>query len=141
MSELLITVSTLLFYAVCTGAFVWYGVGLLDFCMDYPNPFWKLRYMAAKRHTDDVEVLSKWLATAEVADFEDKAQIMTAHYKEIAAKAPGFKRWICVFCLSTFIGMIISLIIASILVSLYGWWVILYYFAVFPSIGFIGSAK
>lgn len=139
MPELLITVATLLFYSVCTGAFTWYGVALLDFCMDYPNPLWKLRYTAAKRHTKEITKLRRWAVTAKYADFEDKAELMNAQYKEIAAKSPGFKRWICVFCLSTFIGMFISLIIASILVSLYGWWVILYYFSVFPVIGFIGA--
>jgi len=141
MYVMLITVFSLLAYGVATGVFVWYGVALLDFCMDYPNPFWKWRYWAAKRFTKDPAALEQWLEVASGADFEDKAALMEAHYQEIAAKAPGFKRWICVYCLSTFVGVFVAGIIAIILVSLYGWGVILYWLSVFPTIGFIGASK
>lgn len=135
---MLINIASLLFYSAATGFCVMYGVKLLDFCMDYPNPLWKIRYNIAKSFTDDIDALESFKATADIAEADDRPEIMKEAYRKIVTEKPGFKRWTCVWCMATFIGIFISLIVAAFLVPLYGWWVILYWSAVFPFIAAFG---
>lgn len=139
MHELLSYFAGVFVLAWATGILVYYGVHLLDFCMHFPNPFWKVRYWLAKRYTKKPDELKKWLEVAQSAPYGDKAEIMQGHYEEIAAANPGFKRWICTFCLSTFVGIFVAGAGVVIIAPVFGWWSALYFWAVFPVIGFLGK--
>lgn len=131
-------VATLLFYSSATAFCVFHGVKLLDFCMDYPNPLWRIRYRLAMYYTADRAALEANKAIADAATASEKPEIMRAVYDLIVAENPRFKRFTCIWCLATFTGIFISLIIAAVLLPLYGWWVILYWWSVFPFIAFFG---
>lgn len=138
MLDLLFTIGSLLFYSCATGFCVLFGVKLLDFCMDYPNPLWKWRFNIAMRYTTDPVKLENTRAAADLQDAADKPVIMQGAYDEVVTQAPAFKRFVCIWCLATYIGLFASSAIALILLSLYGWWVILYWLTVFPWIAAFG---
>lgn len=138
MFDVLTIVGSLLIYSAATGFCVMFGVKLLDFCMNYPNPLWKIRWCIAARFTDDRYTLLRNTVTARNATAEQKPEIMKSVYESIVTEKPGFKRWTCIWCMATFIGIFISLIIAAFLLPLYGWWVALYWWCVFPFIAFFG---
>ena len=139
MLDLLLTIGTLLAYSCATGFCVLYGVKLLDFCMDYPNPLWQIRYRLAMRYTTDRTQLATMKATADAqADPNDKPVIMQAAYEAVVAQDPAFKRWTCIWCLATYTSLFAATGVALILLSLYGWWVILYWLTVFPWVAAFG---
>lgn len=160
MLSLLITVASILFYAVATGLVVWGGVCVLDYSMDYPSPLWRLRYRLAlwygrgkrlrppmaegtpeaERITVPVEeFLVQNLAFVRNADWEDQTKIMRQVYEQVAAAVPGFNRWICPFCMSVYLCLFVATFVTAILLPLYGWWVILYWLTASPMVGL--SAK
>lgn len=151
MPELLITILTIEAIAALTGFLVWNGTVVISSSMDYPNPLWKIRFMMADIRTQNKEIvldgepiswgqyLNGALAAARVAPIEAKGEIMDATYQRIAQDFPGFKLWLCPFCMSIRIGLIVAGGALFIFVPLYGWWSALYFFSVCPFIGFFSS--
>ena len=138
MLEMLITVGSLLLYSCATGFCVMFGVKLLDFCMDYPNPLWRIRYHFAMKYTTNPGLLESSRLAADQVSADEKPVVMQTAYDEVVRQNPAFKRLTCVWCLATYIGLFAAGTVALICVPLYGWWVILYWLTVFPWIAVFG---
>ncbi|CAH1002672.1 hypothetical protein LEM8419_03544 [Neolewinella maritima] len=134
-------------YALLTAFIVHYGVRVLDIALDYPSPLWKVRYHLANIYGRDrtilvgeqqspvADYLRGALRLAQHSPLAEKGAVMEQAYNEVGRIAPAFKRYICPFCLSIWIGGWVTLLVFLFLVYLHGGWAIVYLVAVHPCIG------
>ena len=148
MFTIILQVSAL---ALLTAFVAVYGSKLLDLCMDYPNIWWRWRYTlarrAARKSAGDLEKeLVQALAKADEVNKagillpgEDQpVQIMANVYHRIAAHYPRFKRWVCIYCMTVFLGLVlVSGAIVVVVWPVYGLWAGWYFFASFAGISFL----
>lgn len=109
---------------------------LLDFCMDYKNYLWKLRYSIAVAYSDDAErkFLEESKANADLS--ENPADVMINAYNEIAKKHFMFKRWTCVVCFVVFFSCLGILITVLPVYMCFGCWAVIYPFLTLAIIWF-----